>query len=402
MKAYRYKALSLSGKKISGLVEANDEFEAVGKIKESANVILEIVEVKKGKRADINFNDPLWVSEKVLALTASQFAILLRAGLPIARTVEVIAHQTTDKLMKRILLEVKDDLLSGYGLAQSLDSRGKKIPQVFIETVRAGEASGTLENSFAKLAAYYEKSYKLRAKVKGAMRYPIILIVLSIIVVMVVVNVAVPTVSGIIESTGGKMPWPTQVLLDVYYFFKNYGLIIIIALAILGILYALWGRTEDGKVKRGEMALKLPVLGKINTLNAASEFAGNMMTLLSSGLPTTKALSITGKVMSNYVVGNSVAGAVFDIEEGKRLGDVLRDNIYLPPLLTEMTAVGEESGSLEETLKTIGEYFDSEVEEQTTKAIGMLEPMMTIFLGIVIGFIVIALYLPMFTMYSGM
>ncbi|HQC35725.1 MAG TPA: type II secretion system F family protein, partial [Bacillota bacterium] len=137
-------------------------------------------------------------------------------------------------------------------------------------------------------------------------------------------------------------------------------------------------------------------------LNAASEFAGNMMTLLSSGLPVTKALSITGKVMSNYVVGKSVAGTVFDIEEGKRLGDVLRDNPYLPPLLTEMTAVGEESGSLEETLRIIGAYFDSEVEEKTTKAISMLEPMMTVFLGVVIGFIVIALYLPMFTMYSGM
>lgn len=402
MKAYRYKALSRSGEKVSGFVEAVDEFEAVSKIKESANVILEIAEVKKGRGANINLNDPLWVSEKVLALTASQFAILLKAGLPIARTVEIIAHQSTDNLMKRILLEVKEDLLAGYGLAQSLDTRGKKIPQLFIETVRAGEASGTLENSFAKLATYYEKSYKLRAKVKGAMRYPIILILLSIVVVAVVVNVAVPVVSGIIESTGGTIPWPTRVLLDVYNFFKNYGLIVIIVLAVLWILYAIWGKTEDGKVKRGEMALRLPVLGRINTLNAASEFAGNMMTMLSSGLPATKALSITGKVMSNYVVGNSVAGAVFDIEEGKRLGDVLRDNPYLPPLLTEMTALGEESGSLEETLRTIGEYFDAEVEEQTAKAIGMLEPMMTIFLGVVIGFIVIALYLPMFTMYSGM
>jgi len=402
VKAYKYKALSHSGKKLSGVVEAYDEFEAVSKIKESCNVILDIVEVKGGKKERINLNDPLWVSEKVLALVASQFAILLKSGLPTARTVEIIAQQTNDNLMKRILLQVKEDVLAGYSLAQSLDSRGKKIPQAFIETVRAGEVSGTLENSFSKLADYYENSYKLRGKVKGAMRYPIMLIVLSIIVVIVVVNVAVPTISNMISSTGGSMPWPTQFLLDVYNFFKKYGFGIIIGLAVLGIIYAVWGKTEEGKVKRGELALKLPVLGQINTLNAASEFAGNMMTLLSSGLPVTKALSITGKVMSNYVVGKSVAGTVFDIEEGKRLGDVLRDNPYLPPLLTEMTAVGEESGSLEETLRIIGAYFDSEVEEKTTKAISMLEPMMTVFLGVVIGFIVIALYLPMFTMYSGM
>ncbi|HPX71102.1 MAG TPA: type II secretion system F family protein, partial [Bacillota bacterium] len=367
MKAYKYKALSHSGKKLSGVVEAYDEFEAVSKIKESCNVILDIVEVKGGKKERINLNDPLWVSEKVLALVASQFAILLKSGLPTARTVEIIAQQTNDNLMKRILLQVKEDVLAGYSLAQSLDSRGKKIPQAFIETVRAGEVSGTLENSFSKLADYYENSYKLRGKVKGAMRYPIMLIVLSIIVVIVVVNVAVPTISNMISSTGGSMPWPTQFLLDVYNFFKKYGFGIIIGLAVLGIIYAVWGKTEEGKVKRGELALKLPVLGQINTLNAASEFAGNMMTLLSSGLPVTKALSITGKVMSNYVVGKSVAGTVFDIEEGKRLGDVLRDNPYLPPLLTEMTAVGEESGSLEETLRIIGAYFDSEVEEKTTK-----------------------------------
>ena len=400
MKAYKYKALSLSGKKVSGVVEAYDEFEAVSKIKESCNVILDIAEVKAVKKEGININDPLWVSEKVLALTASQFAILLKAGLPTARTVDIIAHQTTDNLMKRILLEAKEDVLAGYSLAQSLETRGKKIPQAFIETVRAGEASGTLENSFEKLAAYYEKSYKLRAKVKGAMRYPIMLIVLAIVVVIVIVNVAVPTIAGMIEEGGGKMPGPTQFLLDIYDFFHNHGIAVLIVCAVLGIIYALWAKTEDGKEKLGELALKLPVLGQVNTLNAASEFAGNMMTLLSSGLSVTKALAITGKVMSNYVVGKSVAGAVFGVEEGKRLGDVLRDNPYLPPLLTEMTSVGEESGSLEETLKTIGEYFDSEVEEKTGKAIGMLEPMMTIFLGVVIGFIVIALYLPMFTMYG--
>ena len=400
MKAYKYKALSLSGKKVSGVVEAYDEFEAVSKIKESCKVILDITEVKASKKEAININDPLWVSEKVLALTASQFAILLKSGLPTARTVEVIAQQTTDNLMKRILLEVKEDVIAGYSLAQSLETRGKKIPQAFIETVRAGEASGTLENSFEKLAAYYEKSYKLRAKVRGAMRYPILLIVLSIVVVVVIVNVAVPTIAGMIETSGGKMPGPTQFLLDVYDFFHKNGIAVLIGLAVLGIMYALWAKTEDGKEKLGELALKLPVLGQMNTMNAASEFAGNMMTLLSSGLSVTKALAITGKVMSNYVVGKSVAGAVFGVEEGKRLGDVLRDNPYLPPLLTEMTAVGEESGSLEATLKTIGEYFDSEVEEKTGKAISMLEPMMTIFLGVVIGFIVIALYLPMFTMYG--
>ena len=148
--------------------------------------------------------------------------------------------------------------------------------------------------------------------------------------------------------------------------------------------------------------MKLPVLGKISLLKNASQFAGTMSTLLAAGLPITRALTITGKVMDNYAVGLTVGACTLGIEEGKRLGDVLRANPYLPPLLTEMTAVGEESGALEGTLTTIGAYFDSEVEQASTKALSMLEPLITIVMGVVIGFIVIALYMPMFTMYNFM
>lgn len=401
MRAYKYKALSGSGQKVNGIVEAYDEFEAVAKIKQTCDVILDINEVKESKREAFHLNEPMWVSEKVLSLTANQFAILLKAGLPMSRTVEVIAQQTTDALMKRYLLQVKDDVAAGYSLAQSLELRGKKIPIAFIETIRAGEASGTLEQSFEKLASYYEKSYKLRAKVRSAMTYPLLLIVLAVVVVIVVVKMAVPTIAGVMGDAV-EMPWPTQFLLNVYTFFQKNGLVFLIVVAILVIAYILWSKTENGKMSVSKFQLKIPVLGAVNSMNAASEFAGNMMTLLSAGLSVTQALSITGRVMSNYAVGQSVSAAVFGVEEGKRLGDVLRDNPYLPPLLTEMTSVGEESGALEDTLKTIGNYFDSEVEEKSAKALGMLEPIMTIVLGIIIGFIVIALYLPMFTMYNGM
>ena len=402
MRAYKYKALSAGGKKVNGVVEAYDEFEAVAKIKDTCDVILDIDEVRESRGEAIHLNEPTKLSEKVLALTANQFAILLKAGLPLSRTVEIVANQTNDALMKRYLNLVKDDVAAGYSLAQALELRAKKMPAAFIETVRAGEASGTLEHSFEKLAVFYEKSYKLRGKVRSAMTYPLLLIALSVVVVIVVVKVAVPTIGNMISETGGQMPWPTQFLLDLYDFMGQWGLLILLLVAILIVAYLFWSKTEGGKETMGKVMLRLPILGDLNTMNAASEFAGNMMTLLSSGLPVTQCLNITGKVMSNYVVAQSVSGAVFGVEEGKKLGDVLRDNKYFPPLLVEMTGVGEESGSLEETLETIGAYFDSEVEEKSAKALGMLEPIMTIILGVVIGFIVIALYLPMFTMYSGM
>lgn len=402
MTAFKYSALTPEGKKISGVIKAYDEYEAVAKIKEDGNIVEKIEEVPEGDGKKIDLNEPLSISEKALALTCKQFAILLRSGLPAARTVEVIAQQSTDKLIKNILIEVAEDVRAGYSLASSLETRGKKFPSTFIETVRAGEESGTLDKSFEKLSAYYDKSSKLKGKVRSAMIYPAFLAVLAILVIIIVVRVAVPTIAGVITESGGELPGPTKVLLGLYDFFGKFGIIIILLIIALVIAFQFWKKTEKGHMASSEWALKLPVLGNINIMNAASQFASTMTTLLSAGLPLVKALGITGRVMDNYAVGSSVSKCAVGIEEGKRLGEVLSDNPYLPKLLTEMTAIGEESGTLEDTLATIGEYYDSEVEQSSAKALSMLEPAITIVMGVVIGFIVIALYLPMFTMYNGM
>lgn len=402
MVAYKYRAISRSGEKVNGVVEAYDEFEAVAKIKQECNVVLKIEPVPERKTERIDLTEPMWVSNKILSLTASQFAILLRAGLPLSRTVEIVATQSTDKLMKRILKQVQQDVAAGYGLAQSLELRGKKIPVTFIETVRAGEQSATLAESFDRLALYYEKTNKLKSKVKSAMMYPIIVCVMAVIVVAIVVNVAVPTVLGTIMETGGEVPLPTQMLMSIYNFFKNYWALFFGILFALIIAFIFYSRSEKGKVQVAKGLLKLPVLGKINRMTGAAEFANTMATLLTAGLPLTQCLNITGKVISNLVIGSSVDACAVGVESGKRFGAVLADNEYLPPLLVEMAGVGEESGSLEKTLTTIGAYYDAEVEQATNRAIGMLEPVMTIVLGVIIGFIVIAMYLPMFTMYTGM
>lgn len=400
MTAYKYKALSPDGSKVSGVVEAYDEFEAVAKIKAECSVVLKVEPVPETRRERIDLNEPLWVSDKVLSMTASQFAILLRAGLPTARTVEVIAQQTSDRLMKRILREVAADVTAGYSLSQSLETRGKKIPLAFIETVRAGEESGTLEQSFDKLATYYEKSHKIKSKVRSAMMYPIFLLALSVVVIAIVVVVTVPVMSDMILGGGGQLPLPTRILLGLSDFFSHWWWLVLTVILALIVAFKLVGRTERGRLAFARRALKLPVLGRIGRMNAASQFANTMSTLLAAGLPITRALAITGKVLDNYAVGTHIGGCALGIEEGKRLGDVLRDDPYLPPLLTEMTAVGEESGALEDTLGTIGAYYDSEVEQASAKALSMLEPIITVVLGVVIGFIVIALYMPMFTMYD--
>ena len=404
MQTYKYKAVSKAGHKVNGIIEAYDEFEAVSKIRETCDVVTEIKEVEKNesKFSWESINEPMKLSEKVLSLTASQFAILLRSGLPASRTVEVIANQSSDKLMKKILTEVAKDVAAGYSLANSLELHGKKIPETFIETIRAGEESGTLEESFDKMAKYYEKSGKLKSKVRSALIYPAALIILSIVVVIIVVKVAVPTIAGMILESGGEIPAPTQLLLNMYNFMENNGLLVLAVIAVIVIAALIYKRTPEGKLKFAQLAFKIPVIGNINHMNAASQFASTMTTLLGSGLHMNRCADITGKVMDNYAAGKTVREAATGLEEGRTLGEMLRGNEYLPELLVEMASVGEESGSVEETLATIGLYYDSEVEQASAKALSMMEPIITVFLGVVIGFIVIALYLPMFSMYSGM
>ena len=214
LNCYKYKALNSEGVKVSATIEANDEFEAASRIKLEYPIILKLTQIQSNNKRHIDLNEPMWVSDKVLSMTASQFAILLRAGMSAARTVEVIAEQTADRLMKRILKFAAQDVMAGQTLASSLEKHGKKIPAAFIETVRAGEESGTLEKSFERLGIYYEKAHKMKSKVRGAMMYPAFLAVLAVIVVAVVITVTVPVMSGIITSSGGEIPVPTRILLN--------------------------------------------------------------------------------------------------------------------------------------------------------------------------------------------
>lgn len=401
MQAYKYRAQSAEGKKVSGVIEAYDEYEAVSKIKETCPVVEMIEPVKGESKFRKALNEPLKVNEKHLSLICRQFAILLRTGIPTANAVKIVASQTTDKYMKRILSLVAADTEAGYSLASSFESHDRKLPLTFIETIRAGEESATLPKSFERLAEYFEKSYTLRAKVRKAMIYPIMLLILAVVVVIIVVKVAVPTIADNILTTGGEIPGITVALLSIYDFFESYGILVlavIIAALIAGIL---WARTEKGKLSFASWLLRAPVVGHLNQMKAASQFASTMASLLSAGLPLTRCLEISSKVLDNRAVGQSVSKTSVGISEGRRLGDCLKET-ELPDILVEMAAVGDDAGSLEDSLGTIGLYYDSEVAQASEKLLAMMEPMITVVLGVIIGFIVIALYLPMFTMYGGM
>jgi type IV pilus assembly protein PilC len=401
MQTFKYKAVSRDGAKVTGIVEAFDEYAAVTKVRETCSVVTSIDRVQNRTTQEKKELVLGKISEKSLAVMCSQFSIILSAGLPIVRAVELIADQTSDRALRRILKEAAGDVAAGFGLAQSFESKGKNLPTTFIETVRSGEESGTLEESFKRLHAYYDKSYKTRGKVKSAMVYPVFTIVVAVIVVAIIMVVAVPTFTSSFASMGVELPGVTKALIALSDFFVHWWLLlaVIISGGILG--WKLWGRTEKGRLWQHRRQLDIPVLGKLAEMKAASQFANTMSTLLSAGLSMVKAVNVTAKIMDNYWIGTELSRQLPKLEEGRTLGSCLKAAGVLPALLVEMTAVGEETGTMESTLDVVGSYYDNETEMASQKALSLLEPVVICFLAGIVCFILLSVYLPMFSLYGN-
>ena len=400
MQTFKYTAISKDGATVNGVVEAFDEYAAVAKIKETCTLVTKITEVKETKRQA----KPLFgqrVKEKELAIVCSQFAIILNAGMPIVHAVELIAEQTDSKQMKKLLTAVAADVSEGIGLAHSFESQDVELPVTFIETVRAGEESGTLPQAFQRLHDYFDRSAKLKGKIQAAMTYPLFTVVVAILVVAVIMIKAVPTFVSSFSAMGTELPLPTRILIAMSNFFVHWWwlLALIIVAALIG--WQLWGHSEQGRLKQHALKLKLPVLGKLNLMRAASQYASTMTTLLAAGISIQNAVSVTAKVLDNASVGHQLAEQLPRLEEGKPLSECLKSCPSIPPMLVDMTGVGEETGTMESTLEVIAEYYNSETELRSQKAVSLLEPIIICLLALVVLLILLAVYLPMFTLYGS-
>ena len=402
MITYKYSAQSADGKKINGIIEAVDEFSALEKIKANYPVVTSITPQKKSNENSI-FNMEIGsgkVDPKALSVICSQFSIILNAGVDVATCMEMIGNQTEDKKLRKMLITAAKEVAEGNSIAGSMERNCKGLPVTFIETVRAGEFSGTLEESFATLKDYFERNYQTKNKVKSALSYPIFVVVIAVVVVAVIMIKVVPTLTGVFTDMGGELPVVTKILIGISNFFTKYWIWMALIIISIAVAYKLWVSTESGKTKWATIMLKMPVLGKITSFSGAADFATTMSALLTAGLPVTNALEITSKVLDNYVLGKATGVLSEKVQIGAKLGDAMRAAKVFPQTLTEMTAIGEETGELETTLKTIGEYYAQEASYATAAAISKLEPTMMVFLAIFAGFIVISIYMPMFSMYD--
>jgi type IV pilus assembly protein PilC len=408
MNSYKYTAIGTGGREVTGMIEAIDEIEATARLRNQHDVILSI---KKISRGDDSFLAKLLaldvggkkLNPKAFTLMCSQFATILSAGIPIARAVKLICGKTTDKFLKKVLIEVGTDVEAGRSLSAAFeDHGGKALPPTFCETLKAGEEAGNMAGSFESIYKHFDKQTKIGDKVKGALIYPVFVLVIAIVVVIVLMVKVVPTFTSMFADMGAELPFMTRLLINMSDFVRNTFIYFIGIVAVIVVAFILYNRTPKGSLNIAKIQLKLPVFGNIVELNSASLFANTMATMIQAGLPVTKAVAITSKVMPNALVRQKTANMVNRIEEGRTIVDSMYEAKIYPDILTDMVGVGEETGELKSTLDTVARYYDNELEQAVAKAITMLEPTILVFLAGIAGFIVIAIYMAMFSMYSYM
>ena len=407
MTTYRYKGLSSTGAPVEGVIEAFDEQDAVSRSRANCRVLISVEPVDKGKFNNImsaDLGEMLnggKVAPKKLALICSQLGIELKAGLPLVPSLQLVAENEPDKRLKRLMSEVADDVQAGNSLAEALALRGPYLPRTLIETVRAGEESGHLDDTFQRLQKYYEDSANVKSKVGSALIYPILLIVVAIVVIVIIMVKAVPVFESSFSSLGNELPGPTKALIGMSNFFVDNLLLIIIVVVVLALAIFLFRKSDVGAHFFARLGLIFPGIGMVNRMNAASQFASTLGTMLASGLPLVQAARLAADVADNLLIGENISDAADGVTEGKRLTDGLRNSPWLPKLLVEMTAVGEETGKIEETLQVVNDYYTEEVGVAVGRALGILEPAIVLVMAAMVVFILLSVYLPLFSMYGS-
>ena len=396
MANFKYRATSVSGEEISGVIEATTEMDAIVKIKQTCPIVIEIKEVKTKEGLQLSTKK---VSVQNLSLLCDRFAIILGVGLPIVRAVDMLADQMEDKDLKVMLGEISKDVSMGRSLYSSFAAKGEAFPVTFLESLKSGEESGDLVKVFSRLKDYYERTSKTKQKVTSSLMYPMFTLVVALLVVVLIMVVAVPMFSESFASRGAELPAITMLVINISNFFINYG--IYLGFGILALIVALrtYTRTDTGAEAMSIAIIAIPIIGKVVQLSAASQFAHTMSMMLSSGMPILRCLETAGKSVGNYVMRRDILDSAVGVEEGRTLGSCLKQSKYLPPMLVEMTAMGETTGTLETTLEAVAKFYDNEVEISTAKATSLLEPAIICVLAVVVVVILFSVYLPMFSMY---
>lgn len=403
MPVYTWEGRDAEGKRVSGELAARDP-QAVFSLLKSKKITPEIKKIKeKGKGLSMEIKFPGFgsgVKQKDIVLFTRQFATMIDAGLPIVQGLDILSRQNESPAFKKVLLSVKESVETGGTLADGLRKHPKAFDDLFSNMIEAGEKGGILDIILERLAVYLEKSMKLKREVKTAMIYPGVVIGASFLVTSILLIFVIPTFAELFSEFGAALPLPTQIVLKVSDFFVSYWYLIFGGLGLGLFMFRRFSATPRGKEVLHPIYLKLPVFGEIIRKVAVARFTRTLGTMISSGVPILDALNICARTAGNSVVEREVLRARVSISEGKSMVEPLSDSVIFPPMVVQMIGVGEQTGALDAMLNKIAQFYEEEVDNAVSSMKQLIEPLMILFLGVLIGGLVIAMYLPIFKLGS--
>jgi general secretion pathway protein F len=333
-----------------------------------------------------------------VAVMTRQLATLIRAGVPLVDSITALVDQVEKEGLVKVLTSVRESLKAGTSFSKCLEAHPKVFPPLFVNMVAAGEASGTLENVLERLADFMEGQARLKGKVTAALAYPLLMMFIGVVMVSVLMVSVVPKVVSIFDNLGQELPWYTELLIFTSNVFANYWWLLLILIA--GGIYAFrrWKKTPEGRMKWDTFVLRVPVFGRLNLLVSVARFSRTLATLLSSGVQLLSAMDIVKNVLGNALLESVVSTAIGSIREGESIAEPLKRSGEFPPMVTHMIAIGERSGQLEQMLENVSRAYEADVETKVVALTSLLEPLMIVFLGGIVGFIAMAILMPLVQM----
>lgn len=397
---YKWSGKTRQGTIQSGETAAANQDDVVSMLRKQGILVMTVTEKPKDVKLKIPGFGGGGASDKDIVVFTRQFATMIEAGLPLVQCLDILSQQTENKALAKSISQVRQDVESGSTYADALKKHPKMFDQLYCNMIAAGEAGGILDTILKRLAAYIEKAMKLKKQIKSAMIYPGVIVTVAVVVVSVLMVFVIPMFAKMFIDFGGTLPMPTRIVIGISHFMQSYILLIIGVLVGLFFAFKAYYKTENGRRTMDGIAMNLPVVGMLIRKASVAKFTRTLGTLMSSGVPILDGLEIVAKTAGNKVVEDAIMLTRVSISEGKTLSEPLTQSKVFPPMVTQMIAVGESTGALDSMLSKIADFYDDEVDSAVGNLTALLEPMLMVFLGVVIGFVVIAMYLPIFEMAS--
>ncbi|HVL32843.1 MAG TPA: type II secretion system F family protein [Actinomycetota bacterium] len=394
---YAYKVRDRSGKLIEGKLEADNQAMVAGRLKEMGYAPLRIVEERQslGKK-EISLPWGNRIKPKDIAIMSRQFATMINSGLSLLRALNILAEQTENPKLGSILGDVRSDVERGQSLSASMAKHPKAFSRLYVAMIRAGESGGTLDSTLLRMAETLEKEVALKHKIKSAMTYPVVVFFLVLIIVTAMLLFVVPMFNSLYEDLGGTLPLPTRVLIGASNILKMLTPFLV-PLAIAGAwLFRRWIATAKGRAIWDAFKLKVPIFGTLVHKTALSRYSRTLAALMRSGVPILQSLDIVKETVNNAVVARAVSNVQASVKEGSSVAKPLEQETVFPPMVVQMMIVGEETGALDDMLEKIAEFYDQEVDATVEALTSLIEPVLIAVMGVVVGGMVVALYMPMF------